>query len=41
VPFAALQARARLIEAELGLPARKWIKGLQESSGQTGASFSI
>ncbi|MBW9105663.1 spermidine synthase [Paraburkholderia phenoliruptrix] len=41
VPFTALQARARLIEAELGLPARKWIKGLQESTGQTGASFVI
>lgn len=41
VPFATLQARARLIEAQLGLPARKWIKGLQESTGQKGASFSI
>ena len=41
VPFTALQARAKLIEAELGLPARKWIKGLQESTGQTGASFAI
>jgi hypothetical protein len=30
-----------LIEAELGLPARKWIKGLQESTGQTGVSFSV
>jgi spermidine synthase len=41
VPFATLQARAKLIEAELGLPARKWIKGLQESTGQQGGSFSI
>ncbi|MFL9934014.1 spermidine synthase [Paraburkholderia sp. RL18-103-BIB-C] len=41
VPFTALQTRAKLIEAELGLPARKWIKGLQESTGQKGASFSI
>jgi spermidine synthase len=41
VPFATLQARAKLIEAQLGLPARKWIKGLQESTGQKGASFAI
>ncbi|CAE6723112.1 Polyamine aminopropyltransferase [Paraburkholderia nemoris] len=41
VPFTTLQARAKLIEAELGLPARKWIKGLQESTGQNGSSFSI
>jgi spermidine synthase len=41
VPFATLQARAKLIEAQLGLPARKWIKGLQESSGQKDGSFSI
>jgi spermidine synthase len=41
VPFATLQARARLIEASLGLPARKWIKGLQESSGQNTGSFTI
>src|SRR5260370_4762065 len=26
VPYATLQARARLIEEELGLPARKWVK---------------
>ncbi|MDE1182831.1 spermidine synthase [Paraburkholderia sp.] len=32
VPYATLQTRATLIEAELGLPARKWIKGLQASS---------
>jgi hypothetical protein len=30
-----------LIETELGLPARKWIKGLQESTGQKEGSFSI
>ena len=41
VPFATLEARARLIEAELGLPARQWIKGLRESTGQHGDSFSI
>ncbi|RZF24607.1 spermidine synthase [Paraburkholderia sp. UYCP14C] len=41
VPYSALDARAKLIEAELGLPARKWIKGLRESTGQTGASFAI
>ncbi|WP_250464164.1 spermidine synthase [Caballeronia sp. GAFFF2] len=32
VPFAALEARARLIEAQLGLPARKWVKGLAETA---------
>jgi spermidine synthase len=41
VPFATLQARAKVIEAGLGLPARKWVKGLQESTGQHGGSFSI
>ena len=41
VRYAALERRARLIEAKLGLPAHKWIKALRESSGQTGASFSI
>jgi spermidine synthase len=41
VPFATLQQRAKLIEAQLGLPARKWIKGLQESTGQNTGSFSI
>jgi spermidine synthase len=34
VPFAQLQERAKLIEAKLALPARKWVKGLQESTGQ-------
>lgn len=41
VPYAHLEQRAKLIEAKLGLPARKWIKGLRESTGQTGASFAI
>ncbi|WJF91675.1 spermidine synthase [Paraburkholderia bonniea] len=41
VPFSALQARAKLIEDKLGLPARKWLKGLCEESGQSGASFAI
>ena len=35
VPFAQLQERAKLIEAKLALPARKWVKGLQESTGQS------
>jgi spermidine synthase len=37
VPFKQLQERAKLIEAQLKLPARKWVKGLQESTGQNGA----
>ncbi|HVE11074.1 MAG TPA: spermidine synthase [Paraburkholderia sp.] len=41
VPYAQLQQRAKLIEAQLALPARKWIKGLQASSQQHGASFTI
>jgi spermidine synthase len=41
VPYAALERRARLVEAKLGLPASQWLKGLRESSGQNGASFSI
>ncbi|MCG7402551.1 MULTISPECIES: spermidine synthase [Caballeronia] len=42
VPFAALETRAKLIEAQLGLPARKWVKGLAESAGiPTTGSFSI
>ena len=40
VPFSQLQERAKLIEAQLKLPARKWIKGLQESTGQNG-TFAI
>ncbi|ALL64535.1 Spermidine synthase-like protein [Paraburkholderia caribensis MBA4] len=35
VPFKQLQERAKLIEAKLGLPARKWVKGLQESTGHS------
>ncbi|AMV43226.1 spermidine synthase [Paraburkholderia caribensis] len=35
VPFKQLQERAKLIEAKLALPARKWVKGLQESTGQS------
>ena len=41
VPYTALERRARLVEAKLGLPARRWLKGLRESSPQQGASFSI
>jgi spermidine synthase len=35
VPFSALDTRAKLIETQLGLPARKWVKGLAESAGAT------
>ncbi|CAG4900169.1 class I SAM-dependent methyltransferase [Paraburkholderia saeva] len=41
VPFVTLQKRAKLIEDTLALPARKWLKGLQESTGQTSGSFTI
>jgi spermidine synthase len=41
VPFAMLQQRAKLIEKELGLPARQWLKGLQASTGQNGDAFTI
>jgi spermidine synthase len=41
VPFVLLQQRAKLIERELGLPARQWLKGLQTSTGQNGAVFTI
>ncbi|SAL50673.1 spermidine synthase-like protein [Caballeronia turbans] len=42
VSFDALDARAKLIEAQLGLPARKWVKGLAQSAGvATSGSFSI
>ncbi|CAB3763810.1 spermidine synthase [Paraburkholderia humisilvae] len=41
VPFAMLQQRAKLIEKTLGLPARQWLKGLQASTGQNGAAFTI
>jgi spermidine synthase len=33
VPAAQLQQRAKLIEAKLGLPARKWLKGLEALHG--------
>jgi spermidine synthase len=42
VPYAALEKRAKLIEKELDLPARKWVKGLAESAGtDTQSSFVI
>ncbi|SAL22992.1 spermidine synthase-like protein [Caballeronia arvi] len=42
VPFASLETRAKLIETQLGLPARKWVKGLAESAGiATSGSFAI
>jgi spermidine synthase len=41
VPYAQLQQRAKLIEAQLGLPARKWIKGLQASMPQDDTTFRI
>ncbi|KXV10102.1 spermidine synthase [Caballeronia megalochromosomata] len=42
VSFTALDTRAKLIEAQLGLPARKWVKGLAESADiATSGSFSI
>jgi spermidine synthase len=39
--FPALQKRAKLIEDKLGLPARKWVKGLQESLGTEAGMFAI
>lgn len=42
VPLSALQARGKLIEDQLGLPTRKWVKGLVESAGlEPGESFRI
>jgi spermidine synthase len=41
LPYAALERRARVIEAKLGLPAHKWVQALRESSGENGATFSI
>ncbi|SPB15967.1 spermidine synthase [Caballeronia novacaledonica] len=42
VSFDALDTRAKLIEAQLGLPARKWVKGLAQSAGvATSGAFSI
>lgn len=41
VPYAQLEARARWIEAKLGLPARQWVQGLREIRGQRDAVFSV
>jgi spermidine synthase len=41
VPYAAIERRARTIEATLGLPAHRWVKALRESSGQSEERFSI
>jgi len=47
VTYASLDERARVLEKQLGLPARKWVKALREASGQMdqmdqkGATFSI
>src|SRR5471030_2368140 len=42
VPYAQLETRAKLIEKELKLPARQWVKGLAISAGADDAtSFSI
>ncbi|SOE58713.1 Spermidine synthase [Burkholderia sp. D7] len=42
VPYAQLEQRAKLIEKELKLPARQWVKGLSISAGGDNAtSFSI
>jgi spermidine synthase len=41
VPFALLLQRAKLIEKELGLPARQWLKGLQASTKQNDDTFTI
>jgi spermidine synthase len=42
ISFDALNERAKLIESQLGLPARKWVKGLAQSAGvPMSGSFSI
>lgn len=41
VPFAALKARARLIEAQLGLPARKWVSALEAALPERTTTFAI
>jgi spermidine synthase len=41
VSYAKLQQRAKLIEAKLGLPARKWLIGLQAAAPQNVDSFKI
>ena len=41
VSFAQLEARAKLIEDTLKLPARKWVKALKETVGARESSFAI
>ncbi|ALX11177.1 spermidine synthase [Burkholderia cepacia JBK9] len=41
VPFAQLDARAKLIEDTLKLPARKWVKALKETTGARDTAFAI
>ncbi|QGZ60954.1 class I SAM-dependent methyltransferase [Paraburkholderia acidisoli] len=41
VTYAALEKRARVLEAKLGLPASQWVKALRASSGQDGETFTI
>ncbi|GAB7539588.1 spermidine synthase [Burkholderia sp. 22PA0099] len=41
VTYAQLNERAALIEDTLKLPARKWVKGFQESAGGDAATFTI
>ncbi|KVG23035.1 spermidine synthase [Burkholderia ubonensis] len=41
VTFAQLDARAKVIEAAVDLPARKWVKALKASVAPNAASFSI
>ena len=41
VPFSALKARARLIEAKLGLPARKWVSALEAIQPERMPIFAI
>jgi spermidine synthase len=41
VPFAALERRAKQIEAKLGLPARTWVEGLRASLGKQQETFKI
>ncbi len=40
IPYAALVNRAALIEAQLGLPARRWVKALREAHAATAAKAS-
>lgn len=41
VPFAQLDARAKLIEDTLKLPARKWVKALKATTGARDTAFAI